>query len=343
MAMSDMLPTRALSTVKYYLSGIYRQAAEKPIFLFAQAIAFKVLITVVPVVFLAVAILGRVLQYPRPFETVSRYVLDFLPTYRSQEIINALDQLQQASNTLTVIGLAGTLIFAMTLFTTLRVVISNIFQEEWHDQRSIIGGYLFDLRMAGQVGLLFLLTIGLTSGLQVFNAAGLETVKSTLEQINLSAPWIQEGWQTVFRIAFYLIPFLLSMAMFFQLFLFIPVPHPPKRSALLGAFTTAVLWEVAKLAFTTYATRAGRFDYSTPETLGSTFGLILAFVFWVYYSGVVLGIGGIVALLHEKRYRLRKKRKQTESLEAQPALPDGAEDVPVEQEAAIEAEGAKRE
>lgn len=342
MAQSDSVPNRAFQTGKYYFSGIYRQASEKPIFLFAQAIAFKVLITVVPVIFLSVAILGRVLQYENPFETVSSYVREFLPGYRSQQIIDALDQLQQASNTLTIIGIAGTLIFAMTLFTTLRVVISSVFQEEWHDQRSILGGYLFDLRMAGQVGLLFLLTIGLTSGLQVFNAIGLETIRSLFEQMNLDDRWIREGWQRAFQITLYLIPFMLSVGMFFQLMLFIPLPHPPKRSALLGALTTAVLWEVAKVAFTTYATRIGRFDYATPEALGSTFGLILAFVFWVYYSGVVLCIGAIVALLHEKRYRLRKKRRQAEALHATPALPED-EDSPREQEAAVEAEGGQRE
>src|SRR5690606_26077760 len=101
-------------------------------------------------------------------------------------------------------------------------------------------------------------------------------------------------------------------AMFFQLFYFIPQPHPPRQSAFIGALVTGLLWEVAKLSFTFYATSVGRFDrYVVPGTeaeemisvLGEAFGLIIAFVFWVYYSGVVLVIGALIAVLNEKRVR----------------------------------------
>ncbi len=335
-----------LQGLKYYLGGIYRQASDKPIFLYAQAIAFKVLITVVPLVFLSVAILGNVLRRENPFETVSAYIREFLPGYRSQELIDALNSLQQASSTLTIIGIAGTVIFVMTLFTTRRVVISSVFQEEWHDQRSILGGYAFDLRMAAQVGLLFLLTLALTSSLRFLETEPLEL----LARLNLDFVWLLEGWKSTIQIALYLVPFLLSVAMFFLLLYFIPLPHPPKRSAALGAITTALLWELAKNAFTIYATRAGRFDFATPTTggggetavgfLGNTFGLILAFVFWVYYSGVVLCIGAIVALLNEKQYRLRKKRLQAEAVQATTALDEAEErkETPV---APVEAEGGQ--
>lgn len=335
MARSANPAAHVLQGAKYYLGGLYRQASDKPIFLWAQAIAFKVLITVVPLVFLAVAILGKVLRYPTPWETVSGYVSDFLPGYRSDQLLLALNQLQQASNALTVIGIAGTLFFAMSLFTTLRVVVSSVFQEEWHDQRTILGGYVFDLRMAGQVGLLFLLTIALTSILQTLNSLEFYTTIDILGKVKLDFVWFQEGLRRTITIALYLIPFALSIAMFFQLFLFIPLPHPPPRSAFVGAVTTAVLWEAAKVGFTAYATRVGRFDYATPDGLesageaagsalaglGTTFGLILAFVFWVYYSGVVLCIGAIIALQHEKRHRLKKKRKQAAVMQGTPALP----------------------
>ena len=103
MASSARPAGHVFQVLKYYLAGIYRQASEKPIFLYAQAIAFKVLITIVPLVFLSVAILGNVLSYDNPYETVSRYIREFLPGYRSQELIDAINSLQQASSTLTLI------------------------------------------------------------------------------------------------------------------------------------------------------------------------------------------------------------------------------------------------
>lgn len=337
---------RVLDVLKYYLSGLYRQANEKPIFLWAQAIAFKVLITIVPVVFLSVAILGQVLSRENPFETVSSYIREFLPSYRSEQVIDALDKLQQVSHPLTIIGIAALLFFAMTLFTTLRIVITSVFQEEWHDQRSIVGGYLFDLRMAGQVGLLFLLTIFLTSGLRFLDKAGIETVLNVLGRVGLDYVWLEEGGRQMIQYVLYLLPFVLTVAMFFQLFLFIPKPRPPKRSALLGAVTTAILWEIAKVAFSIYAASSGRLDVEVDAAgenavgaLANTFLLILAFVLWVYYSGVVLCVGAIVALLNEKKYRLEKKRKQAEALQARTALEGGTAAAPADEPAPVEAEG----
>jgi membrane protein len=118
------------------------------------------------------------------------------------------------------------------------------------------------------------------------------------------------------------VPFFLTTAMFFQLYYFVPIPHPRKRSALTGALTAGVLWEAAKQAFTYYATYVGHFDrygasssldavpgdgggVAATEVLGNTFGLIIAFVFWVYFSGIVLMLGAVVASLREHRHVAR--------------------------------------
>jgi membrane protein len=87
--------------------------------------------------------------------------------------------------------------------------------------------------------------------------------------------------------------------MFFHLYYFIPRPSPRKRTALAGALVAAILWESAKQLFAFYATSVG-FGTGT-EALGSTFKLIIAFVLWVYLSGVVLIIGAIVASLRQHR------------------------------------------
>lgn len=309
MASTPSLVQHARGTARYYLGGLYRLISDRPVFLWAQAIAFKVLVTIVPVLFLAVAIMAQVLRQQDAFTAVSAFISNFLPPYNSQRIIQALDQLQSSSYALTAIGLAGLLFSAMTLFTTLRIVVSNIFQEEWHEQRSIVMGYVFDLRMAAQVGLLFLLSLALTAAMQTFNAAGIEL----LADLGLDYRWVTTGWRRLITLAGLLVPFVVTALMFMQLFYFIPKPHPPKRSALLGAATASLLWELAKNLFAWYATNVARFERyegatsgdSAIQGLGDAFGLIIAFVFWVYFSGVILVIGGLVALLHEKRRRAR--------------------------------------
>jgi len=55
-----------------------------------------------------------------------------------------------------------------------------------------------------------------------------------------------------------------------------------------------------------YASYVGQFDRYTDGgglgSLGEAFGLILFFVFWVYYSGVVFIIGALIALEYEKQH-----------------------------------------
>ncbi|MEM1044483.1 MAG: YhjD/YihY/BrkB family envelope integrity protein, partial [Bacteroidota bacterium] len=134
------------------------------------------------------------------------------------------------------------------------------------------------------------------------------------------------------------------------LYYLVPRPKPPKRSALAGAAAGAVLFELAKNLFALYATHVANFErYGEGEGLGSVFGLILAFVFWVYFSGFILVIGAVVASLHEKRVhprkahlrrmwsrtgRFRRYRERTEA-EAAEALanvhrPEGSQAVPTE-------------
>ena len=42
--------------------------------------------------------------------------------------------------------------------------------------------------------------------------------------------------------------------------------------------------------------------------LGGIFGLLLVFVFWVYFSGLVLIVGAMVTGLHEHRHRPARSR-----------------------------------
>ena len=155
--------------------------------------------------------------------------------------------------------------------------------------------------MVLQVGLLFLLTISVS----VLAQSMLST--PFFQTLGLDAAWIREGWRQVIRTLSLFVPFFITTVMFFQLYYLVPQPHPRKRSALSGALIAAILWEAAKQAFTYYATYVGRFDrYGSGveglDALGNTFGLIIAFVFWVYFSGIVLMLGAVIASLREHRH-----------------------------------------
>jgi membrane protein len=300
-----------LDSLKYYLGGLWRRVNDQPVPVWAQAIAFKVLITILPLILLATGIFGLVMRQDDPFANIAGYLRTFLPAYQSEQLIRMLYDLQQASGALTVLGAAFFILTVMTLFTTLRVVIGLAMGGGRHEFPNLLKGYLFDLRMGVQVSLLFLLSFGLTFLVNVVRAESLPL----LAEVGFDPQFVTRGWSLVVRVMALLVPWVISVAMFAQLFYFNPRPRPPLRSAFVGAAVTALLFDTAKNVFTMYASYVGTFERLGAEagetglaSLGSIFGLILMLVIWVYVSGLVLIVGAMVTELHEKRHTPGRSR-----------------------------------
>jgi membrane protein len=280
-------PPDALEAPRYYARGLLRELMTKDIFLWAQAVAFKVLVTLVPLLLLATGVVGQVLRRDEPFEVVVRFIRGMLPAYESRRILEFIEGLAQAAPAITFVGALGLVVAAVSLMTTLRAVVSNVFREDYHKARTLLRGYLFDFRMVGQVGLFLLLTLALTVVIRWLDSTG----TSAFELLIFEAGPLERVWHSLMTAALLVIPLVLSVGMFAQLYYFVPTPHPPVESVFQGALFAALLWELMKQGFAVYATGVGTFD------VGTTFGLVLALVFWVYFSGLVLCLGALVTLL----------------------------------------------
>ena len=305
----------SLDSARYYGAGIWKRANEVPIFIWAQSIAFKVLVTILPLILIATGVFGLVLRQENPFDAVARYLRSFLPPGQSEGLVSLLYQLQESSQTITIFGAIFLLVTVVTLFSVLRYIVATAVGDH-HTYRPILGGYVFDLRMTAQVGLLFLLSFALTFSVTYVSNASTEVLIGW----GVDPYILKRGWGLVLRALTILVPYLISVLMFVQLYYFIPQPSPPSRSAFFGATVAAVLFELAKNAFTIYATYSGRFEQYVSEAagestgdaalggLGGVFGLLLALVFWVYFSGLVLIIGAIMTGLHERRNHPKRSR-----------------------------------
>ena len=300
---------KALSVPRYYGGGLFKVLSTDPVFLWAQAIAFKTFVTMLPLLLLAVGIFGQVLRQEDPFTTVSGFLRAFLPPSQSDGLVQLLLSLQEASGTITFFGAAAFLFTVITLFATLRYVIGAAMGESRHQMRPIVGGYLFDLRMMAQVGSLFLLSFITTAAARVLSARS----GAVASQMGLDAGAVDAATGGLVQVVTLLVPYVLTVGMLAQLYYFVPRPRPPLKSALWGAAAGALLFELAKNGFALYATHVANFDQYADEAeglggLGGVFGLILAFVFWVYFSGLILIVGAAVTMLYEKRHRPRLSR-----------------------------------
>ena len=287
----------------YYTKGVFKQFAQKRISLFAQAIAFKTLIASTPVFLLLFGILGLVVKDPVAFQFFVSVAGEALPAYLDG-IESLLTGLATYGQSFTLIGLAGFVVSAASLFHTIHIALAAIFQTSHHPARTFWGRMTFNVRMVVQIGVFFIISFVLTLGVQAVGAASLDW----LQALGLDTIWLQDGLRRTIRFLGVLVPFLITFGMIFQFYYFIPTIRPLKRSALYGAVIATVFWEVAKTLFTFYATNVNHFgwyqDQLTPSSsVGSTIGFFLALLVWVYFSSMILLLGAVFVHLHEERHR----------------------------------------
>jgi membrane protein len=86
----------------------------------------------------------------------------------------------------------------------------------------------------------------------------------------------------------------------------VPQQRPPLRAVFVGALATAVLWEIAKIAFAIYLSRSLML-----ERIYGAYVFLVASAFWIYYSALVFIVGAQVGQLHLERQRGHVQRKRS--------------------------------
>jgi len=107
----------------------------------------------------------------------------------------------------------------------------------------------------------------------------------------IGVPWVWLYWTAV---GFSLV---LSTAMFYFGYRYVPRRRPRQSAALVGAIVSALLWEVAKQLFRLYIRRVGVYDQ-----IYGPLAVLVAFVMFVYYTCIVFVFGAAyVASLDTRR------------------------------------------
>jgi len=107
----------------------------------------------------------------------------------------------------------------------------------------------------------------------------------------IGVPWVWLYWTAV---GFSLV---LSTAMFYFGYRYVPRRRPRQSAALVGAIVSALLWEVAKQLFRLYIRRVGVYDQ-----IYGPLAVLVAFVMFVYYTCIVFVLGAAyVAALDARR------------------------------------------
>ncbi|MGH8104374.1 MAG: YihY/virulence factor BrkB family protein [bacterium] len=127
------------------------------------------------------------------------------------------------------------------------------------------------------------LIAGILMGLTMFLTAATTTLESI--SLRILGDSLSDFWVGVVHG----LPFVLSIAVFFLLYKFMPRVFVPWRLALGAAVPVAVLWEIGKRIFTVYVTSSHRYT----SLYGPMASLVVLMV-WIYYSSSLVLFGAEV-------------------------------------------------
>jgi membrane protein len=238
----------------------------------AGAVAYQIFFALIPLLALLVGVLAFVYGPDRAERDLVQILRDVYPSATSQETRIAHDLVQGRGLSLS-IGVIGTLFSTMAIHGSLDRALAVVLGQE--GRRSFVRGHL---EAAGFVAVLAVLALA-SFGLSFGTAA-------------VSGALVDAGMGGVVAVVLQLLSPLAGVAVgflfFFIVYRAVPRHRPSRRVAAEGALVSAVLWEVAKLAFG-YFTRALAL-FAAYGPLAFAAGLLT----WIYVTAVIILFGAEV-------------------------------------------------
>jgi len=246
----------------------------------AAAISYYALFSLFPLLIFMVSIFGIFLQSSSLQEDLIDKVLEFIPLTSGEgrdEVRDAIGAIAGISIPLSIVGLLGLAWSASALFGAIRTSLNIAWDIE--TSRHFVKQKLLDLGMVAGVGVFFLLSIGTTTLLRTTQEASSDILGPLSS--NTAFFW---------RVTPYLMPAIFSFGAFTVLYRFVPNAPIKIGDVWPGALIAAIFFEIIKNGFSFYLANFGRYD-----VVYGSLGAVVALLFWMYLSAVVLLLGAEVA------------------------------------------------
>lgn len=251
----------------------------------AAAIAYYVLLSLFPLLFLAFAVVGFVLEHEQVDAMLRTWTERYFPAWRDFIWENWHAVLHRRA-ALGAIGIAGLMWLALGLFTAIEAGINMAWRAP--SPRGFFASRLAALIMVMALLLLLLASVAI----------------SALFELALRLPVIGErflapyfGWLgVVSRPVTSFVATAMGLALVYR---FVPVARVSIGDVWLGSLVAASAWEASRRGFVWYVIRVANYE----EVYGSL-GAAVALLIWAYISALVLLWGAELCSEHAKARRL---------------------------------------
>ncbi|MBI3921039.1 MAG: YihY/virulence factor BrkB family protein [Armatimonadetes bacterium] len=270
---------RVAKEVWWILRRVFELFSKDNCPLIAGAMAFFGLLSLFPLLLLALSIVGRVLGSSTVAEDqVQRFFHLFIPESADSLMIQIRYIAHHTSHRLTeTLGLIGLLWSGSHVFDYLERVLNHAWDVP--RRRSFLKRKLVTLGTFLVAGVLFAVSMCVSA--TVASLSRLAAVSGRLSPTDV--PWL---WNDLSLVS----PWIMSLIMFFLIYKFLPNTRVPTMLAASVSTLATVLWEASKTAFTYFASRSEAYGW----IYGSLTGTVLVMI-WIYVSSVILLLGAEVA------------------------------------------------
>ena len=192
-------------------------------------------------------------------------------------------------------GILGSIGFALLIYTVISLIqkIERACNDTWHVNRSRPLSQKFS----------DYLSVILIGPVLVFSALGITaSVMSTAVVQKMVAIKV---FGSLMELATTLVPYLLVIAAFTFVYIFVPNTRVRFRSALTGGLVAGVLWEASGWAFASFVVKSAKYT-----AIYSGFAILIMFMIWLYLSWLIVLVGASVAYYHQHPESVTSYRRE---------------------------------
>ena len=238
----------------------------------AGAVAYQIFFALIPLLALVVGVLAFVYGADRAQRELVQLLREIYPSATAQETRIARELVQGRAISLS-IGVIGTVFSTMAIHGTLDRALAVVLGQE--GRRTFLRGHLEAAAFVAALALVATASFGLSFGTAALSGALVEAGFGGLVWVGV-------------RLLSPLAGLAAGFVFFFLVYRAVPRRRPPRRVAAGAAVVSAVLWEVAKLAFG-YFTRALSL-FAAYGPLAFAAGLLT----WIYVTALIILFGAEV-------------------------------------------------
>jgi len=274
-----------------YLKELFARFNKDMCPVFAASLSFFGLISLVPILLMAIAALGYLIHNPDQARVqIIHAIQHLLPGETARKAAQQLMDQIGIENQIKVImskrGVAGVVGIVTLIWAAIQIFVSSVpaMNAAWEvtEKRNWLKLRLTALGLLVGAGALFLLSL--------LPSAGPDLVR------RLHIPWLglPEHVPWYVDLLFTLLALAINAAMFTLIYRYLPAAQVQWREAAVGGVAMGLLWELAKQGFSLYLSHAG-----AQNVMYGALGGVMLLVTWIYYTSMLLLLGTEVSKLYK--------------------------------------------